>query len=81
MDVQDNKLFVTTDRVFFVHYYGENKKLFQTPLLGPGVGILDLIPLVMKSFHTEAKHPFTSLMGGRESCWGDTSAPQLFWVN
>lgn len=40
----------------------------------------------MKSFHTEAKHPFTSLLGGRESCcgagWGgDTSAPQLFWVN
>lgn len=42
--------------------YGESKKPFQTLLLGAGVGILDLIPLVMKSVHTEAVY-ISSLLG------------------
>lgn len=39
-----------------MNHYWESKKFFQTFLLGAGVGILDLIPLDMKSFHTEATY-------------------------
>lgn len=35
---------------------GKARNSSKTPLLGAGVGILDLIPLVVKSFNTEAAH-------------------------
>lgn len=35
---------------------GKARNSSKTPLLGAGVGILDLIPRIVKSFHMEAAH-------------------------
>lgn len=50
--------------------YGESKKLFQTPLLGAAVGILDLIPLVTGEFsHRDSTHLPLSCGVGTVAGW------------